>query len=132
LVEPGTYLVIAFNDNGDFGATGGVDEDGNPVVLTVVYNGDATNNVNYTWNFATLIVTNTCSDVGPGETCTARCPDSYETAFGGIHYFAYMSGGACSTSDIVEADALVSKTAYSCTVPTYSGAVVAQAICIPY
>ena len=42
---------------------------------------------------------------------------------------SHVTGGACSTSDIVEADALVSRTTYRCTVPIFSGEVTAQAIC---
>jgi len=64
----------------------------------------------------------TCDNVGPGETCTASCLVPGE--------FRMATGGACSTSDIVEADATASQWAYSCTVPTFSGEVTAQVYCL--
>ena len=77
------------------------------------------------------MVYNTCKDVGPGESCIAHCPSSKDVPWSsGIQYFRYLTGGACSTSDIVEADAFIGPTTYSCTVPTFSGEVVAQAICL--
>jgi len=68
------------------------------------------------------VVSVTCRNVGPGETCSASClvPNSFHAA----------TGGACATSDIVEADASASAFSYSCTVPTFSGEVTAQVYCI--
>lgn len=123
LTEPGTYRVTPFNDNGEYGSDYG---------LSVEYSGGVINeNVEYSYDFNTLIVRKTCVDVGPGESCIARCPTSYVPQ---ENYRAirprYMSGGACSTSDIVEADAWVGHRSYHCTVPTFSGEVIAQAICL--
>lgn len=130
VTQPGDYHVISFNDQGDFGVTRNDDEIGQQHIF-VTYS--ATNeSVSYTYNYSTLIVQNTCTDVAPGETCIAHCPDEYQPdiAYLSQVYTQYLSGGACSTSDIVEADAFVGPRTYSCTVPTYSGEVVAQAICV--
>ena len=130
LTEPGRYHVISFNDEGEFGVTREPSEGGQPYV-SVEYTGtdDA---VSFDADSNVLIVTRTCTDVGPGETCIANCPRTYETDFGSVESVAYLSGGACSTSDIVEADALVSRNTYRCTVPTFSGEVTAQAICVAF
>ena len=131
---PGDYHVISFNDQGDFGVTRNEDEIGMQHIF-VTYEAEGPNNsISYTYNYATLTVQHTCRDVGPGETCIAACPSEYqlEAPFGSRVYTDYLSGGACSTSDIVEADAFIGPQTYSCTVPTYSGEVVAQAICVLY
>lgn len=124
LTEPGTYRVTAFNDSGEYGSDYG---------MQVEYGGnDPDNTVGYSYNYATLIVYQTCRNVEPGGSCTARCPYEYEpeNQYSQTVYFSYMSGGACSTSDIVEADAWAGHRSYQCTVPTFSGEVVAQAICV--
>jgi len=123
LTEPGRYHVISFNDAGDFGVTRNEDEGGTPYISVEFAGGGDT--VDYDFQGSTLFVYNTCKDVGPGESCIARCPREFRNNF-----VRYLSGGACSTSDIVEADAFVSPLNYKCTVPTFSGEVVAQAICI--
>ena len=131
---PGDYHVISFNDQGDFGVTRNDDEVGEPYIF-VTYEADGSDSsISYTYNYSTLTVQHTCRDVGPGETCIATCPSEYqlEAPFSSRVYTDYLSGGACSTSDIVEADAFIGPQTYSCTVPTYSGEVVAQAICVLY
>lgn len=132
LTEPGKYHVISFNDEGEFGVTRNPDEIGQPYIYVEYSGSDSDDTISLDGRYNVLIVTKTCTDVGPGETCIASCPASYETEFGGTNYIEYMSGGACSTSDIVEADAAVSPETYRCTVPTFSGEVTAQAICVPY
>ncbi len=132
VTEPGNYHVISFNDEGEFGVTRNPDEIGQPYI-SVEYTGSETDDsISYDGRYNVLIVTKTCKDVGPGETCIARCPVTYETEFGTTRYTEYLSGGACSTSDIVEADAAVSPETYRCTVPTFSGEVTAQAICVAF
>lgn len=127
---PGRYHVISFNDQGEFGVTRNPDEIGQPYIYAEYEGSD--NSVDYDLQLSgLLIVTRTCTDVGPGETCIATCPGTLENQFGSTVSYQYMSGGACSTSDIVEADAFVSPLTYRCTVPTFSGVVTAQAICIP-
>ncbi len=122
LNEAGTYSVIAFNDMDDYGK--------NHSLERVKYAGESNDaSINYDYQYRTLLVYKTCKDVGPGESCIAVCPNSYRTQFNNTVFIDYMSGGACSTSDIIEADAFISADAYKCTVPTYSGEVVAQAIC---
>jgi len=123
LTEPGTYRVTPFNDDGYFGSDYG---------LTAEYDGsDPDRSVSYSYNFYTLIVYQTCKNVGPGESCIARCPSSYEPdlEYTTTVYPRSITGGACSTSDIVEADAWIGHRSYQCTVPTFSGEVVAQAMC---
>ena len=127
LVEPGRYHVISFNDAGEFGVTREPEEGGQPYVSVEYTASDDA--VSYDGSANALIVTRTCTDVGPGETCIANCPRSYQPDFGPELSVSHVSGGACSTSDIVEADALASRTTYRCTVPTFSGEVTAQAIC---
>lgn len=122
LSEPGTYRVIAFNNSGDYGSDYG---------LEVEYGGsDADISVSYSYDFDSLLVYQTCVNVGAGESCIARCPTSYKPENHSTIYPRRMTGGACSTSDIVEADAWVGHKSYTCTVPTFSGEVVAQAICL--
>ncbi|MGQ7848094.1 hypothetical protein ACUNV4_26595 [Granulosicoccus sp. 3-233] len=132
VTEPGNYHVISFNDEGEFGVTRNPDEIGQPYIFVEYAGSDGDDSVSLDGRYNVLIVTKTCTDVGPGESCIARCPYSYETEFGGTRSIDYLSGGACSTSDIVEADAAVSPETYRCTVPTFSGEVTAQAICVPY
>lgn len=123
LSEPGTYAITAFNDAGEYGSD---------YALRIDYEGGSANdNVEYSFDYITLIVRKTCVNVGPGESCIARCPRSFEPQQY-VQAFRpnFMSGGACSTSDIVEADAWVGHKSYHCTVPTFSGEVIAQAICL--
>lgn len=130
VTEPGDYHVISFNDQGDFGVTRNDDEIGQRHIF-VTYT-DTNESISYAYNYPTLIVQNTCFDVAPGESCIARCPNEYQPEIAYLSRVTthYLSGGACSTSDIVEADAFVGPRTYSCTVPTYSGEVVAQAVCV--
>lgn len=132
VTEPGKYHVISFNDDGEFGVTRNPDEIGQPYIHVEYAGSDSDDSISLDGRYNVLIVTKTCKDVGPGETCIASCPNSYETEYGGTRSIDYLSGGACSTSDIVEADAAVSPETYRCTVPTFSGEVTAQAICVPY
>ncbi len=121
LREAGTYRVVAFNDSGDFGSD---------YPESVEYTPDnADESVSYDYRFPVVLVYKTCKNVGPGESCIAVCPNQHVTQFGFTRSIDFMSGGACSTSDIVEADAFISSRSYKCTVPTFSGEVVAQAIC---
>jgi len=124
LNESGSYSVIAFNDMDDFGSDHYLEE--------VEYTATKSNaSINYNYNYRALYVYKTCTNVGPGEACIASCPRSYNTGYRD-QYFDYLSGGACSTSDIVEADAFLGPDAYKCTVPTFSGEVTAQAVCVMY
>ncbi len=126
LTEPGTFRVSSFDDNGKFG-----DAYGTPVEYTGS-DPDTSVSYSYTYGSPTLLVYQTCKNVMPGESCVATCPFRYqpELEWTGEIYLRYMSGGACSTSDIVEADGWIGHRSYSCTVPTFSGEVVAQAICV--
>jgi len=130
VTEPGDYHVISFNDNGVFGVTRDPSMTGGPFPFVTFAGGEAFESVSYDYQNQTLLTYNTCKDVSPGESCIARCPVSFDPPFGGTRFVAYMSGGACSTSDIVEADAFISPLTYRCTVPKFSGEVVAQAICV--
>lgn len=131
LTQPGRYHVISFNDQGEFGVTRNEDESGQSFDLFSVGFDNGTSSVTYGGRNPVLMVYNTCKDVGPGESCIAHCPSSKDVPWtNSIQYFRYLTGGACSTSDIVEADAFIGPTTYSCTVPTFSGEVVAQAICL--
>ena len=124
LSDDGPYNVVAFDDAGNFGSI--------HYQSTVDYVSEDNiddADTSYTYNGYTLTVQKTCFNVGPGESCLAACPRSHEGLYE-THYTQYMSGGACSTSDIVEADAFVSGNTYKCAVPTFSGEVVAQAICV--
>ncbi len=127
LTQAGIYWVVAFDDMGNFGSQYGYDDDGNDI--TVNYDGNTNSDLSINSNGLTAIVQNTCKDVGPGESCLAVCPRSVDY-YSSTRYISYMSGGACSTSDIVEADAFISPRTYKCTVPTFSGEVIAQAICV--
>ncbi|ASJ70783.1 hypothetical protein [Granulosicoccus antarcticus] len=126
LSDNGQYNVVPFDDAGNFGTTNYL----NNVDFTVDESTDSTGS-QYTENGYTITVHKTCTNVGPGESCLAACPNVYQGAYQEL-YTKYMSGGACSTSDIVEADAFVSDNTYKCTVPTFSGEVVAQAICVTF
>jgi len=64
----------------------------------------------------------TCTDVMPGESCIASCSSPNK--------FGIATGGACRTSDIVEADATANLNGYQCAVPTFSGEVTAQVYCL--
>lgn len=130
VTEPGRYHVISFNDDGEFGVTRNPDEAGQPYIF-VEFAG-SNEGVSYDSDSNVPVVTRTRTKVGPGETCIANRPSSYETDFGSVRNVAYLSGGACSTSDIVEADALASRRNYRCTEPTFSGEVTAQAICVAF
>ena len=121
MTQPGSYWVVAFDDAGNFGSQYGGDR-------AVDYTGSE-DAVSVTYNYSSSVVQVVCDDVGPGESCIASC-DSTQTLLSPPVYSSYMSGGACATSDIVEADAFVSNRTYQCTVPTFSGEVVAQAICV--
>lgn len=125
LSEPGTYGVVAFDGSGSFGPTPRGDD-------TAEYApGDGTAAAE-TINSFTVTIQKTCRNVAPGGSCIASCPRSVERPNGGTVSLAYLSGGACATSDIVEADAFVSDRTYKCTVPTFSGEVTAQAVCVRF
>jgi len=122
LNEPGGYRVVAFNDSGEYGSDYGTE---------VEYAGDETDaSIRYSYRYPTLIVYKTCVNVGPGESCVATCPRTYQPeGYYSALYVGNVTGGACSTSDIVEADAFIGHRTYKCTVPTFSGEVIAQAAC---
>jgi len=125
LTEPGTYRVSAFDGNGNFGSAYGT---------PIEYTGsdpDTSVSYSYTYGSPTVLVYKTCKNVMPGESCVAICPYRYkpELEYSGEFSLTHMTGGACSTSDIVEADGWIGHRSYTCTVPTFSGEVVAQAIC---
>ena len=128
LTEPGTYSVSAFDDNGNFGPTPRFDE--SVEFAPGEEAGDA--GAALAVNTYTVTVQKTCRDVPAGGSCVAACPRSFEAPSGETVSLAYLSGGACSTSDIVEADAFVSDRTYKCTVPTFSGEVVAQGVCVRF
>jgi hypothetical protein len=126
LTEPGTYRVSSFDDNGTFGRAYGT---------RIEYTGsdpDTSVSYSYVYGSQTLLVYKTCKNVMPGESCVAICPWRHtpDLEFSREISLSHMSGGACSTSDIVEADGWIGHRSYSCTVPTFSGEVVAQAICV--
>ena len=119
--EAGSYRIVAFNDSGEYGSDYGP---------SVEFGGaESDESVEYSYDFNTLIVRQTCPNVGPGESCIARCPTSYDPPNSNVIFPRYSTGGACTTSDIVEADSWVGHRSYHCTVPTFSGEVIAQAIC---
>jgi hypothetical protein len=107
-------------------------EEGGLPFNSVEYEGSQTA-VSYTFSYPVVLVQKTCNDVGPGESCIAHCPDVYDAEYefySNSYSISHLSGGACSTSDIVEADAFIGPRTYSCTVPTFSGEIVAQAVCV--
>jgi len=120
MTQPGTYWPVAFDGAGNYGSQ--YSRDNAPE-----YTGSE-DNVSVTYNYSSSVVQVTCLNVGPGESCTASC-DSTETLLSPPRYSSFATGGACATSDIVEADAFVSNRTYQCTVPTFSGEVIAQAVC---
>lgn len=124
LTQSGIYWVVAFDNAGNFGSQYGNDD---VVEFTGSDNSDKTS---VTYNWGTSVVQTTCTNVGPGESCIATCEMTKTELSEYPTRSKYMSGGACSTSDIVEADAFVGHKTYKCTVPTFSGEVVAQAICV--
>lgn len=119
--QSGSYWVVAFDDDGNFGVTYGDYVD--------VQVDQGSDNISVTYNYYNAIVQKTCTDVGPGESCIASCT-STETHLDPPEFTMFLSGGGCSTSDIVEADVFISPNTYSCTVPTFSGEVIAQAVCV--
>lgn len=124
LTEAGKYRVSAFNDMGEFSDDYGTTVEFSPEEVDT--------SITYNAGYASVVVLKTCLNVGPGESCIAQCPWQHVQDYGNYtstNYIAYMSGGACSTSDIVEADAFAGPNSYKCTVPTFSGEVIAQAIC---
>lgn len=137
VTQAGDYNVASFNDNGEFGVFRNADEAGSDLIVATYDGGsgpDSSESTDYSFDFnSPLLVYTTCKDVGPGETCVARCPNehtvNFDSGYSQSYNIGYLMGGACSTSDIVEADAFIGHDSYRCTVPTYSGEVVAQAIC---
>jgi len=127
LVEPGSYTVVSFNDQGEFSVFP-PPADGETTTF-VVYTGAEPLSTSYNLYGTFLFVSSTCTNVGPGDSCAARCPINYDNGNGGQMRLISATGGACSTSDIVEADAFVQPLGYNCAVPTFSGEVVAQAVC---
>lgn len=121
LQQSGSYWVVAFDDAGNYGSQYGGDRQ-------VDYE-SSSNATSVIARYYASVVQTTCVDVGPGESCIASC-DSTATQLDPPRFTRYVSGGACSTSDIVEADAFISDRTYKCTVPTFSGEVVAQAVCV--
>lgn len=123
----GFYAIVAFDAQGNFGAPDWRDPPGVAGAFE-----PASNDIAYSVSAHSVIVANTCRDVGPGESCIASCNTGLLGTLSGqtIPGTKYLSGGACSTSDIIEADASVTEMTYKCTVPTFSGEVVTQAICV--
>ena len=107
---PGRYQVVAFDQSASLFSI----QFGDNTLVT--YEGGDAQSETVGFSFVT-VVSATCQNVGPGESCVASCGSTTAT------------GGACSTSDIVEADAFASTSSYSCTVPTFSGEVTAQVYC---
>jgi hypothetical protein len=129
LRDSGDYWPVAFDNEGNYGTSHLQDDEGYRYKF-VSYVG-STGSTYTRRSVNAVIAVNECENVGPGESCIATCPvqavaESYYRA----RYSDYVSGGACTTSDIVEADAFISDKAYKCTVPTFSGLVVAQAVCV--
>ena len=109
----GTYSVVSFNADASL-----FSNQFSPGVR-VVYDGGL--------SFASPVqlLSVTCGNVQAGGDCTAICPGG---AAGGFSFLA--TGGACATSDVVEADATAGPSSYTCTVPTFSGEVRAQVYCL--
>ncbi|MFT6305856.1 MAG: hypothetical protein ACI82O_004281 [Patiriisocius sp.] len=108
---PGRYQVVAFDQSASLFSI----QFGDNTLVT--YEGGDTQSETVGFSFMT-VVSATCQNVDPGGTCVASCSSTAAT------------GGACATSDIVEADAFASTSSYSCTVPTFSGEVTAQVYCL--
>lgn len=107
----GKYQVVAFDQSASNFSTQFGDN------IVVEYEGGV--NQSETVSFSAVsVVSTTCQNVGPGESCVASCGNTIAT------------GGACATSDIVEADAFASPSSYACAVPTFSGEVTAQVYCL--
>lgn len=114
--EIGTYQVIAFNqDASQFSPTNSMgDAYYNP-------NNESVERPNELLTADLMQVrSKTCANVEPGGSCRAICPLQHDIA----------TGGACSTSDIVEADATATTISYQCSVPLFSGFVTAHVYCM--
>ncbi len=116
VTQVGTYQVIAFNENASlFSPTiNQGDAYYNPDDLNV---GQPTSILEMNLMQVRSV---TCENVEPGGSCRAVCPLEHDIA----------TGGACSTSDIIEADATATTISYQCTVPLFSGFVTAQVYCL--
>ena len=118
LTLAGQYQVVAFDESAS------VFSEQRTADVTVDYEdgGTLSQTVSVPGSPPITVVSATCLNVGAGESCVASCsavgrPDA-------------ATGGACATSDIVEADAVGGVNTYSCTVPTASGRVSAQVYCL--
>lgn len=120
LSEAGNYDVVAFDDAGLFGAQ--FDHD-------IQFVPELEPDLNIDIEYYTAIIQKTCNDLNAGDSCVAACPTSLEQ-YGSIVYTKYLSGGACSTSDINGAHATVAATTYKCTVSTFTERVTAQGVCV--
>lgn len=97
--------------------------------ITAIFDGGVSQTTSvtpyYNWVYINRV---TCQNVGPGESCIASCQNIWEGSNNTLAGPA--TGGSCSTSDIVEADAWAGGSTYSCTVPTFSGEVTAAVYCL--
>ncbi len=111
----GRYSVIAFDVSATLFSSPST-------AVTYEAGSDSAVSVSSDINNRVQVVSVTCQNVGPGESCSVSCRISGS--------FGVATGGACATSDIVESDATAGPTSYSCTVPTFSGEVTAQVYCM--
>lgn len=116
VTQVGTYQVIAFNENSSlFSPT---NEQGD------AYYNPNNESVGQPTSFLERnlmqVRSETCENVDAGGSCRAVCPLEHDIA----------TGGACSTSDIIEADATATTISYQCTVPLFSGFVTAHVYCL--
>lgn len=120
LSQAGHYDVVAFDDAGNFGT-----QFEHHVQFVPVTDAD----VSIVMEYYTAIVQKTCGDVMAGDSCIATCPVSLEQ-YGSIVYTKYLSGGACSTSGAVNADASVTDRTYKCTANEFAETITAQGVCV--
>ena len=118
LTLEGQYQVVAFDESASVFSEQRLPE------VTVDYEdgGTLTETVSVPGSSPITVVAATCRNVAGGESCVASCS--------AVGRPASATGGACATSDIVEADAVGGVNTYSCTVPTFSGQVSAQVYCL--
>jgi len=113
----GLYQVVAFDESSTRFSRQ------NDPSVRVTYDAGSSQSEDFALGLSVIkVVGITCRNVGAGETCSASCRLPGEVRL--------ATGGSCSTSAIVEADASASPFSYSCTVPTFSGEVRASAYCI--
>ena len=122
LTDVGTYSVIAFNDEGDFGAIAG---------STMLFFADGVDNRPIVGEIVEgfYYVTQRCDDVATGDSCVASCPD-FVGVPGTLGFFiGGATGGACSSSDSLAVHSSVGPGGYACTATSFTSRIEAQAVC---